>query len=185
LIKTQKHMKKTVVMFSLAILLSCAAQAQVACGSFKIADQEVIYQQVFQDTATLPMLEKYYKSQPIISNFTSTAEGLQFDINDLVVDYKKFGFSQNAVPLMIQTGKFSGKVTVGLRDGRYRVTVKGLQFTANLGYKMITKKEAFTAYASKNSATEWAADFCLPSTLGLLDKAFTDKLQFKKQKDDW
>ena len=178
-------MKRTVMMFLLAFPLALIAQAQVACGNFKIIDQEVIYQQVFQDTVTLPILEKYYKSQPIVSNLTSTTEGLQFDINDLVVDYKKFQFSQNAVPLMIQTGKFSGKATVGVKDGRYRVTVRGLQFTANLGYKMITKKEAFTAYASRNSATDWAADFCLPSTLGLLDKAFTDKLQFKKQKDDW
>jgi hypothetical protein len=178
-------MKKTVVMILLALPFTFLAKAQVACGNFKIVDQEVIYQQVFQDTVTLAMLEKYYKSQPIISNITTTAEGLQFDINDLVVDYKKFQFSQNAVPLMIQTGKFSGKATVGVRDGRYRVTVKGLQFTANLGYKMITKKEPLTAYASRNSATDWAADFCLPSTLGLLDKAFTDKLQFKKQKDDW
>jgi hypothetical protein len=178
-------MKKTVVMILLAVPLAFAAQAQVACGNFKIVDQEVIYQQVFQDTVTLPILEKYYKSLPFVANLSSTAEGLQFDINDVVVDYKKFGFSQNAVPLMIQTGKFSGKATVGVKDGRYRVTIKGLQFTANIGYKMITKKEPFTPYASKNSATEWAADFCLPSTLGLLDKAFTDKVQFKKQKDDW
>jgi hypothetical protein len=179
------HMKKILVIFLLTVSFVSVTNAQVACGNFKIADQEVIYQQVFQDTVTLPTLEKFYKSQPNISNLTSTPEGLQFDINDLVVDYKKFGFSQNAVPLMIQTGKFSGKATVGVRDGRYRVTIKGLQFTANLGYKMITKREGFTAYASRNSATDWAADFCLPSTLGLLDKAFTDRVQFKKQKDDW
>ena len=177
-------MKKILVLLAWGASLSFA-HAQAVCGNFKLADQEVIYQQVFQDTVTIPVLEKYYKSLPYVANLASTAEGLQFDMNDITVDYKKFQFSQNAVPLFLQTGKFSGKVTVGVRDGRYRVTVKSVQLTGNFGYKMITKKEGFTTYASKNSATEWAQDFCLPSTLGLLDKAFSDKLQFKKQKDDW
>ena len=179
-------MKKLLMLLLLAGYASFFAHAQsVTCGSFKLVEQEVIYQQVFQDTVTLPMLEKYYKSLPYVANVATSAEGLQFDMNDIMVDYRKFQFNQNNTPQVIQTGKFSGKVTVGVRDGRYRIAVKSIQFIGNMGYKLITKKENFTSYASKNSATDWAQDFCLPGMLGLLDKAFTDKLQFKKAKDDW
>lgn len=179
-------MKKSILLLLLACQISFSSSAQVVtCGNFKLVDQEIIYQQVFQDTVTIPLLEKYYKSLTPVANVVVTPEGLQFDLNDITVDYKKFQFSQNNTPLIIQSGKFSGKAIVGVKDGRYRVTVKSFQLTGNIGYKMITKKESLTTYASKNSATEWAQDFCLPSTLGLLDKAFTDKLQFKKVKDDW
>lgn len=179
-------MKNVLVLLLVVASIPFVAQAQVpTCGNFKLVEQEIIYQQVFQDTVSIAQLEKYYKSLPNVANLVTSAEGIQFDFNDLTVDYKKFQFSQNATPLIIQSGKFSGKAAVGVKDGRYRVTVKGLQLTGNIGYKMITKKENLTPYASKNSATDWAQDFCLPSTLGLLDKAFTDKLQFKKAKDDW
>ncbi|CAN5158923.1 hypothetical protein BH09BAC3_BH09BAC3_17220 [soil metagenome] len=157
-----------------------------AFGNFKIAEQEIIYQKVFsQDSITVAKLEKYYKSLPFVKRLSVTADGLTFNIEDFVIDFKKFQFSQVGTPSIMQTGKFSGKVTVGLKDGRYRATFQSIQVTGDIGYKKITEKDPLTNYACKNSGTIFAQDWCRPNMLGLLDMALTDKFEFKKPKDDW
>ena len=173
---------------AILILIVASAQAQpTTFGNFKVEDQEIIYQKVFtEEGITALKLSEYYQKQDYISNIKPTETGISFDMNDVVVDYKKFQFSQVGTPPIIQTGKYSGKVTVDVRDGRYRVTVRDLQMTGNIGYKIITEKESVTSYSTKNSGTLLHPDWCKPNMLGLLDQAFTDKLQFVGKDDgDW
>lgn len=180
--------KNITSVFSLICVWFNIAQAQTtAYGNFKLVDQEIIYQKVFeQDSITPAKLETYYKTLPYVSNFTTKAEGVEFDVNDMTVDYKKFQFSQVATPAIIQTGKYSGKVSVGVKDGRYRVTIKSIQLTGDNVYKKITTNENLTTYATKNNGTILHPDWCRPNQLGLLDKAFTDRLECKKADDgDW
>src|SRR5690606_31068708 len=116
--------------------------------------QEIIYQKVFeQDSITPEKLEAYYKTLSYVSNVAVKDDGVEFDVNDMTVDYKKFQFSQVATPAIIQTGKYSGKVSVGVKDGRYRVTVKSIQMTGDNVYKKITTKEPLTTYSTKNNGT--------------------------------
>lgn len=172
----------------LAAILVCNvswAQNNTAYGNFKLADQEIIYQKVFEkDSITPAKLEAYYKTLPYVSNITTKADGVEFDVNDMTVDYKKFQFSQVATPAIIQTGKYSGKVSIGVKDGRYRVTVKSIQLTGDNVYKKITTKEPLTIYATKNNGTILHPDWCRPNQLGLLDKAFTDRLEYKAAEDN-
>src|SRR5690349_3585751 len=117
-------MKKLLFLATVLICHVSWAQNTTAYGNFKLADQEIIYQKVFEkDSITPAKLEAYYKTLPYVSNLTSKADGVEFDVNDMTVDYKKFQFSQVATPAIIQTGKYSGKVSIGVKDGRYRVTV--------------------------------------------------------------
>lgn len=180
-------MKK--ILFLAAVLVTNLSWAQnnTTYGNFKLADQEIIYQKIFeQDSITSAKLEAYYKTLPYVANLTTKADGVEFDVNDMTVDYKKFQFSQVATPAIIQTGKYSGKVSVSVKDGRYRVTVKSIQLTGDNVYKKITTKENLTTYASKNNGTILHPDWCRPNQLGLLDKAFTDRLQYKGEEDgDW
>ena len=185
------HTMKALFCFTL-LALGIAVNAQpTSYGSFKVADQEIIYQKVFtQDSITLEKLATYYKTLPYLSNVTVSGDAVSFDLNDLVVDYKKFQFSQVATPPIIQTGKYSGKVTAGIKDGKYRLTVRSIQLTGDIGYKKITNKENLTNYSCKNNGTSISQDWCKPNTLGLLDQAFTDKLQYvekgkKKDDGDW
>jgi hypothetical protein len=178
-------MKK--LLFFLAITVTSLAQGQVTSYlKFKLVDQEIIYQQVFPlDSVKVSEVEAFFKTKPYVTNLTTSAEGLQFDVIDITVDYKKFQFTQVATPPVIQSGKFSGQVIVGVKDNRYRITFKSIQLTGDIGYKKITEKENLTNFAAKNSGTILAPDWCRPNMLGLLDQAFTDKLQYKKIKDDW
>ncbi|MEJ1241794.1 hypothetical protein WBG78_26855 [Chryseolinea sp. T2] len=164
------------------------AQGNTAFGNFKIDEQELIYQKIFlNDSITSSKLADYYKTLPFVSNVSAKGDEITFNLNELVVDYKKFQFTQVATPSIIQTGKYSGYATVGVKDGRYRVTVREIVLTGDIGYKKITNKEPLTSFACKNNGTIMAQDWCRPNMLGLLDQAFTDKLQFvelKKKKTD-
>jgi hypothetical protein len=148
-------------------------------GNFKIADQQLIYQKIFpQDSITSEKLAAYYGSIPGVSNVQKSADQLTFRMEDFAVDYLKFQFSQVSTAQVIQSGRFSGDVSVDVKDGKYRATVSNLTFTGNLGYKRLMTKEPLTNYACRNSGTYISSDWTKPNTLGLLDKAFTDKLQF-------
>jgi len=170
-----------------ALQLSFVAFAQTTSyGNFKVANQEIIYQKIFtQDSITVAKLETYYKSLAYVSNIESKSDGLQFDMSDITVDYKKFQFSQVNTHIVLQTGKYSGKVAISVKDGKYRITISAIQFTGNLGYKIVKEKDDLTSYATKNSGTALSEDWCKPNVLGLLDKAFTDKLEVKKTDDEW
>jgi hypothetical protein len=179
-------MKKLVAFIIAAQASVCVSGQVTSYGNFKVDEQELIYQKVYSaDSISSSKLEEFYKKQPYILNLQSTSEGIQFDLNDINVDYKKFQYSQVNTPIILQTGKFSGKVSIGVKDGRYRVTVRSIQFTGNLGYKILTQKDNLTRYATKNSGTIVAEDWCKPNMFGLLDKAFNDKLEYKKSGEDW
>jgi len=47
------------------------------------------------------------------------------------------------------------------------------------------EKDKLTTYSTRNSATIIAPDWCRPNMLGVLEQAFTDKLQYKKTDGDW
>ena len=179
-------MKKLLLVLIGQIAFYANAQT-VSFGSFKIAEQEILYQKVFsQDSVTAAAMEKYYKTLPYVSNLELSADGVQFNVNDIMVDYKKFGISQVATPPIMQSGKYSGKVSIGVKDGKYRITMKSIQLTGDMGYKKITAKENLTNYSTRNSATILSQDWCRPNMFGLLDQAFTDKLQFKKGgQEEW
>jgi hypothetical protein len=171
----------------LALLTAATIQAQpTSFGSFKAEDQEIKFQKVFtQDTITVAKLEAFYKAQPYVSNLRASDAGVEFEMNDVTVDFKKFQFRQVDVPTLIQTGKYSGKVNVGVRDGRYRVTITSLQVIGDAGYRKITSLEPLTQFACLKSGTTLNPDWCKPNSLGLLEMVFTDKLQFVQKKDDW
>jgi hypothetical protein len=160
-------------------------------GNFKVSEQEIIYQKVVPlDSVSPSKLEAFYKTLPYVSNLKLKEQGVEFEVSDLTVDYKKFQFTQVATPPVIQTGKYSGSVDVSVKDGKYRITFHTIVLTGDIGYKKITAKEKLTSFACKNNGTVLAQDWCRPNMLGLLDQAFTDKLQYvevakKKINDDW
>jgi hypothetical protein len=178
-------MRKFILLLLLIPVVAFSYVQTLTYGNFKLGDQEIIYQAVFkQDSITATKLEEYYKALPYVANLKTSSEGIQFEVNDLTVDYKKFQFKQMDTPPIIQTGKYSGVVTVSTKDGKYRVTFKSIQLTGDIGYKKITARENLTNFACRNNGTVLSPDWCRPNMLGLLDKAFTDKLQYVK-KEEW
>lgn len=157
-------------------------------GNFKIVETELIYQKVFhQDSITADKLMEFLKSAPGVTNVESVDGKVTADLTELIVDYKKFQFSQVSVPAIIQTGRYSGKLTADVKPGKYRVTLKSIQMTGDIGYKKIPAPESLTRYACGNSGTVLQRDWCKPNTLGLLDMAVTDRFLYRdiKKDEEW
>lgn len=180
-------MKIHFLLFLLTPFAQVIAQSSTSYGSFKVQDQEIVFQKVFADPAvTAQKLAEFYKSKDYVSELSADGDQITFRVNELIVDYKKFQFSQVSVPPVIQTGKYSGLVSVDVKDGRYRVTVRDIQFTGDLGYRKVTTRDRLTAFACRDNGTSLGQDWCKPNTLGLLEKAFTDKLQMPAgEGEDW
>lgn len=181
------------LLFVLLFFGICSGYAQTTTyGNFKLVDQELFYQKVFHgDSLSAEKLVAFYQTLSHVKNVQSkSGEEVTFDVIDLVVDYKKFKFSQMATPSIIQTGRYSGAVTIQVKEDRYRVTFSSIKVKGDLGYKKLTEPDALTTYATRNSATIISQDWTKPNMLGLLDQAFTDNLQFVEApkvnlKDDW
>lgn len=160
-------------------------------GNFRIDNQQLIYQKVFlQDSVSFEKLGDYFVSLPFVKDFDRSNDEMKFKINDFTVDFKKFGFNEVTTAPIIQSGKFSGDVSVDVKEGKYRVTIFNLQLTGNIVYKKITSKESLTPYACRDSGTSISPDWTKPNTLGVLDKGLTDKFQFIenagiKKDNDW
>lgn len=175
----------------LCILILClpiiAFSQTTEYGSFKIDGTEIIFQKVITVTGVShEKLAEFLKKTQYVSNVNTNDGKIEADLADFVVDFKKFQFSQVAVPNFIQTGRFGGKISAEVRDGRYRVTIREFTMKGNIGYKEIASPEPMTNYACTNSGTVISRDWCKPNTLGLLEQALTDLLTYKESKDsDW
>jgi hypothetical protein len=173
----------------LLLLIPCALLAQTKeYGDFKIETTEIVYQKTQpQDSITIEKLTEFLETVPGVSNIQRSGGAVTADLTDLTVDFKKFKFAQVNTPPIIQTGKYSGKITMAVKEGKYRTTVNALTVKGDIGYKKITNPEPLTNYACTNSGTIISRDWCKPTMLGLLNQAFTDRLQYVKQKkaSDW
>jgi len=178
-------MQRYLTFLTAFISTACFSQS-TSYENFKLLDQEIIYQAVFQnETISYEKLEEFYKKNKNLSNIQIKANELTMQAKDLPVDYLKFQFSQVETPLILQTGKFSGTVSVAIREGRYRVTFNKIMVTGEIGYKSIKEKEPLTGLCSKSNGTQLSTDWMKPNTLGLLGKAFADVFELKGTDDDW
>lgn len=183
-------------MLRIPLLIFALASVNAFCqvtsyGNFRIDNQQLIYQKIFlNDSTSAEKLADYFSGLPFVSNLERSNDELKFKVNDLTVDFKKFGFNEVTTAMIIQSGKFSGDVSVDVKEGKYRVTAFNLQLTGNIVYKRITSRESLTPYACRDSGTSISPDWTKPNTLGLLDKAFSDKFLMQenggiKKDSDW
>jgi hypothetical protein len=179
---------RTALILLYTVVVTATFAQSSTYGNFKLDEQELIYQKIFpQDSITLQKLAEYFGKQPFVSNLDVNDTRLVFDLNEFVVDYKKFGFSPVSTFTLMQTGKFYGGVTISVRDGKYRVTLRSIEFTGDLGSKKVTTREPLTKYACRDNGTYISNDWTKANSLSLFDKALTDKFQYvesKKKKDE-
>ena len=70
-------MKKLILLALMGFAQIAWAQNATSYGNFKLVDQEIIYQHVFeQDSITPAKLEAFYKKLPYVSNITTKPQSL-------------------------------------------------------------------------------------------------------------
>lgn len=175
------------IIFLMVVSLPGLAQPSTY-GDFRIFENRIIYQHVFDCSyMTVEQLDSVLRATPSVKDVQLNEGTLTATLSDFVVDCKKFKFPQMGTPHIIQTGRFGGKLTIQVRDGRYRITLDDITMKGNIGYKNITAPEPMTAYATIKSATLLAQDWCRPNMLGLLNQAINDHFTCKSDPttSDW
>ena len=181
-------MTRKFLLFFLALAPPVCGMSQPAYGDFRIVNTEIIYQKVFdQPSVTLEKVDSLLKASPGITEVSMSGESLTATLTDMVVDYKKFKFPQVTTPPIIQTGRFSGKLTAEAKDGRYRITLEQITMKGDIGYKNIPEPEPMTNYACMKGATILSKDWCRPNMLGVLNQALNDLFAYKVEtkSSDW
>src|SRR5690606_26647699 len=150
------------------LVVSLPGHAQPSTyGDLRLCENRVIYKHVFDCTyVTVEQLDSTLRATPIGKDVQLNEGTLTATLSDFVVDYKKFKSPQMGTPHIIQTGRFGGKLTIQVRDGRCRITLDDITMKGNIGYKNITAPEPMTAYATIKSATLLAQDWCRPNKIG-------------------
>lgn len=127
------------------------------------------------ETAVLPKIK--------ISKLDKKPDQLSFDVEDVAIDYKKYG-GRN-----FSTGVFAKQahlyhVVVEFKDGRYRVTISQIQ---NIDDKVKSVNEPFEEAVTKNGESFHQSKM-VETGLQIVNTYFTEKFtipQYIKQKTDW
>ncbi len=177
------------ILFALSLFYPAVCLSQPsAYGDFKLVNTEIVYQKIFErPSVTLEELDSLLKTSAGVGDIKVAAGSLSATLSDFVVDYKKFKFPQVSTPPIIQTGRFSGKITAEAKDGRYRITLEKITMKGNIGYKEIPGPEPMTNYACIKGATAIAGDWCRPNLLGVLNQALNDNFTYLQSASatDW
>lgn len=109
-------------------------EKKVTYSAFSINNKEVIWTQVFHAAQPEDSLRThvvaFLKRKAWIRNLHSDGPELVADIENFRVDYKRYGGKYMNTSNLIRTGRWSGKVRMSFKDGKYRVIVYGIEYDA-------------------------------------------------------
>jgi hypothetical protein len=103
-------------------------------SAFAIDNKEVIWVQVYhaQQPADrlLTLLHDFLKRKSWIKNLQYDGDEIVADIENLRLDFKRYGGKYMNTSNLIRTGKWSGKARISFKDGKYRVVIYGIEYDA-------------------------------------------------------
>jgi len=107
-------------------------EKKVTYSAFAIDSKEVVWVQVYHAHQPSGQLtDRVYdllKRKSWIKNLHFDGPELVGDIQNFRVDYKRYGGKFLNTSNLIRTGRWSGKMRVSFKDGKYRVIVYGLEY---------------------------------------------------------
>ena len=110
------------------------AQTSVAYRSFHIENKEVIWVQVYHEEPTLDKLSErlfdHLKNKVWIKEIKFEDNDIVAELVDYRPDYKRYGGKFTNTSSVIRTGKFAGKVRINFKEGKYRVILEGITYSA-------------------------------------------------------
>lgn len=103
-------------------------------SSFSIDNKEVVWIQIYHVAESRPVLKEqvhdFLKRKAWISNITSQDKELVADLQNFRVDYKRYGGKYMNTSNLLRSGRWSGKVRISFKEGKYRVIVYALEYDA-------------------------------------------------------
>lgn len=110
------------------------AQTPVAYRSFHIENKEVVWVQVYHEEPVIEKLPErlfnHLKNKVWIKDIGFEGTDIVCELIDYRPDYKRYGGKFTNTSSIIRTGKFAGKVRINFKEGKYRVILEGITYTA-------------------------------------------------------
>jgi hypothetical protein len=99
--------------------------------NFVIENNDSVWKYIYHKNGdNKSKMKRQLMANPYIKNIRETEAGLVADIENWQIDYKKEGGSHMSTSMAVTGGKWNGRVLIDFRDGKYRVSVSGLNFDA-------------------------------------------------------
>lgn len=103
-------------------------------SAFAIDHKEVVWIQVFHakqsEEVLTDLVYDFLKRKAWIKNIHFDGHELVADIENFRVDYKRYGGKYMNTSNLIRTARWSAKMRVSFKDGKYRVVVYGIEYDA-------------------------------------------------------
>lgn len=152
-------MKPSSLFFCIFFSTALAAQEKPETYSaFVLLDKEVMWVQVYHAQQSRDVLSQHVRDflvrKPWIRELHYDGTDLVADVVNLRVDYKRYGGKYTNTSNLIRTGRWSGKVRISFKDGKYRVIVYGLEYDARQP-AMHAGKMSNQAHPIHGSWTDW------------------------------
>lgn len=124
--------------FSLILFLfftsSVFAQTPVAYRSFHIEHKDVVWVQVFHEEPVIDNLPErlfnHLKNKIWVKDIKFEDKDIVAELIDYRPDYKRYGGKFTNTSSVVRTGKFAGKVRINFKEGKYRVILEGITYSA-------------------------------------------------------
>jgi hypothetical protein len=158
-----KLMRKLFILpFVLFFVSALCQQAMDHYASFLIENKEVVWMDVYHEEPKVAadlsgQLYEYLKSKTWIKNLRAESGDLVADLNEYTVDYKRYGGKFLNTSAIIRTGMWRGKMRASFKDGKYRIVVYGLRYTATTTSTGATKA-TIENHRVSGSLSQWVLD---------------------------
>lgn len=123
--------------FFISIFIASHAYSQdyiPTYASFTIDHKEVVWIQTYHQNAFAEDLAtqvfEFLKHKGWIKNLEYDGKEIIADLHKFRVDYKRYGGKYMNTSSLIRSARWSGKLRVSFKDGKYRVVVYGLEYDA-------------------------------------------------------
>ena len=171
------------------ILSTLTLSAQEDTRNFKINDGKLMWQKVYQ--SPLKITEILTALQALDSISGESVRKLDDNtiiatLSKLPLDFRGYGKTEMSTPMYISRSVLNAKITIEVKDGRYRVTITGMTLTQRYDDGLIDMNEEsdLASYALRKKNTEFKSAF-LGDPSGIIDYTLTKHFTLtKKQSND-
>jgi len=191
-------MKKILITLSILItsITSFSQDELTSMENFVIENNSVVYKKVFElpnqtETELKKNILSFISKVPNVSNVRVIGDEIFGDINNLKVNYSKYGGSYMTTLILLNHSMF-GKLIVQTKDNKYRVLIKDIYFIDDVSLlSMTTKKEMdnrtdFTYFVTKNDKSEFRTNNTFKKGLGYMNNYFTEIFTYSNTiKENW
>lgn len=180
-------MKQIITTLALLILLTSAAftqnnysdpiypeKTERSNKNFKIANGEIQWQKIYNTTLDITAIARQLQTNGTLRDVQIIDDATIIAVIDhLDADYKGAGHTRGTTPIYLISDRLSASVTINIKPGRFRATVRNIQLTTALetAASPLGESEPLETYALKKKNTQFKDGFLnIPATI--LDHTF-------------